>query len=166
MMALLFKPRRLYWLAILVLTTAPSVNGFGVYLISRVGSPTTHKSPWQRHATVEDTAASTASLNNVVLSSMESVKGSSFEYADMFGLGAPEATCFAIFSAIRSAPIPLGLLGKPFVLRHDEITAALGQESQLPGFFTIEDLEKAVEDDFLDAARGSTDNRAGWKVRM
>jgi hypothetical protein len=31
-------------------------------------------------------------------------------------------------------------------------------------FFTMRDLEKAVTDDFLDAARGSTDNRKGWKV--
>ncbi len=32
------------------------------------------------------------------------------------------------------------------------------------GFFTFDDLVKALEDDFLDADRGSTDNRKGWKV--
>ena len=53
----------------------------------------------------------------------------------------------------------------PFVLRHNEIQQALGQETQWPGFFRVTDLEKALDDDFLDAARGSTDNRKGWQVR-
>ena len=34
------------------------------------------------------------------------------------------------------------------------------------GFFTFDDLAQAVEDDFLDANRGSTDNRQGWKVSL
>jgi hypothetical protein len=45
-------------------------------------------------------------------------------------------------------------------LRKEELPSV-----SLQGFFTMQHLEKALEDDFLDAARGSTDNRKGWKVR-
>ena len=38
------------------------------------------------------------------------------------------------------------------------------QDSGWHGYFTMEDLETAVEEDFLDAARGSTDNRKGWQI--
>jgi hypothetical protein len=64
--------------------------------------------------------------------------------------------------------LSLGLQGYPLVLRKATLEQVLmpPENSVLfQNFFTMADLEKAVEDDFLDAARGSTDNRKGWKVR-
>jgi hypothetical protein len=94
---------------------------------------------------------------------MESSRDKALEFADMFALTPAEAAFYSLFAAIREA-VPLGLKGQPFVLRHAEIEKAMHQESQWPGFFTMKDLEKALSDDFLDAARGSTDNRKGWQV--
>lgn len=66
---------------------------------------------------------------------------------------------YALFHAIKSSGIALGLKGSPMVFRKEELPVNFEQ------FFTMKDLAKAVEDDFLDAAKGSTDNRKGWKVR-
>jgi hypothetical protein len=66
---------------------------------------------------------------------------------------------YALFHAIKSSGIALGLKGSPIVFRKEELPVNFEQ------FFTMKDLAKAVEDDFLDAAKGSTDNRKGWKVR-
>jgi len=104
-------------------------------------------------------------MDEVVLRAMESLKNEANEHAEMFGLTPADAAVYALFAAIKQAPVPLGLKGLPFVLRHNEIQKALGQETQWPGFFSMVDLEKALDDDFLDAARGSTDNRKGWQVR-
>lgn len=67
---------------------------------------------------------------------------------------------FALFHAIKSSGIALGLRGTPMVFRKEELPIHNFEQ-----FFTMKDLAKAVEDDFLDAAKGSTDNRKGWKVR-
>ena len=106
----------------------------------------------------------TSSVGDLVLKTMESLRDEANEYVESFDLTPTEAAMYAFFAAIREAKIPLGLKGRPFVLRHDQIVKALGQDSGWPGFFTTQDLEKAVEDDFLDAARGSTDNRKGWTI--
>ncbi len=97
------------------------------------------------------------------MKTMGSMRDEANEYADMFGLTAADAAFYALFGAIIKEA-PLGPQGEPFVLRHDQVVKALQQESTWPGFFTIKDLEKAVNDDFLDAALGTTDNRKGWKV--
>lgn len=95
---------------------------------------------------------------------MSALRGESLEYAEMFGLANSDAAFFALFKAIRTVPVPLNLKGAPFVLRSEEVSAALRRETGWRGLFTMKDLEKAVTDDFLDAARGSTDNRKGWKI--
>jgi hypothetical protein len=91
------------------------------------------------------------------------------QYAEQFGLD-DSATCAGLYALLRAMKqtLSLGLQGYPLVLRK----AALEQVLMPPensvlfqNFFTMAYLEKAVEDDFLDAARGSTDNRKGWKVR-
>ena len=88
------------------------------------------------------------------------------EYADQCGLGAAEATLYRLFATLRRTGRPLGLKSEPFCLRSNEISGSSSSTntSDLAGFFTMKDLEKAVVDDFLDAARGSTDNRKGWQV--
>jgi hypothetical protein len=121
-------------------------------------------------ATVEATDDLTASssslnLNEIVLKTMESVRDEANEYAEMFGLTSADAAFYALFAGIVEAPVPFGLKGAPFVLRHDQVVKALHQESRWPEFFTMKDLEKAVNDDFLDASCGSTDNRKGWKAQ-
>jgi hypothetical protein len=102
-----------------------------------------------------------------IIHSLESLRLEANEYAEQFGLGHPEAAVFSLFSSIRkSSHEHLGLRGKPFVVRGAAIEEALQQPTQWASFFTMNDLERALQDDFLDAARGSTDNRKGWKVRL
>lgn len=97
----------------------------------------------------------------------DSTKEACQQWASQLGLEvtAPEVAFYGLFLAIRHVA-KLGVRdGKPFCLRRKEIIKALDvQDSPFAGFFTIADLAKAVQDDFLDAARGSTDNRKGWKV--
>ena len=102
-----------------------------------------------------------------LLATMATVVDEANQYATDFGFTHTEAAIYAIFASIRKAKIPLGLKGEPFVLRRDEIMQALNSKADMPpfdDFFTMADFAKAVEDDFLDAARGSTDNRKGWQV--
>lgn len=107
-----------------------------------------------------------------VLESLSSLSKESSEYAREFGLSQTEAAVYAVFQAIRKANTPLGLKGEPFVLRRDDILKALNLESSaapFDHFFTLADFAKAVEDDFLDAARGSTKTSTttkGWQVRQ
>jgi hypothetical protein len=115
-------------------------------------------------AATEDLASSSY-LSEIVLNSMESHRDEANEYAETFGLTSADAAFYALFAGIVKAQAPFGLKGSPFVLRHDQVVKALHQESRWPGFFTMKDLERAVNDDFLDAFRGSTDNRKGWKSR-
>ena len=104
-----------------------------------------------------------------VLQAIEAMQDEAVQYAEMFGLEASEAAFYALFSALTQT-VPIGVPGQPVHLLKDEIGKALGgnsdnNNSPFAGYFTMKDLEKALEDDFLDAARGSTDNRQGWKVR-
>jgi hypothetical protein len=124
---------------------------------------------FRHHATVAPAEAEAAgsALSNVILEQLSSGAASAKEYAEMFGLSDSEAGFYGVFESMRKSGMAWGLRGMPFVLRKDEIQQALGMEaSPFAGFFTMKDLEKALEDDFLDAARGSTDNRKGWKVRI
>ena len=93
--------------------------------------------------------------------------------------GPVEVAAYQLFRSLRdlSSETPLlGLTGHPFVLRRSELESAWHhqqqkQQQQTPpppsfvNFFTMNDLQLALTDDFLDAARGSTDPRSGWKVR-
>ena len=75
---------------------------------------------------------------------------------------------YAMGRALKASGMAMGLKGSPFVIRSHELstgTSTTEEESFGHSFFTMKDVAKAVEDDFLDAAKGSTDNRKGWKVR-
>lgn len=73
---------------------------------------------------------------------------------------------YSLIRAIKESQTPLGLgNGVPFVLRHDELPTSTTSTSSFSNLFTLQDLEEAVAQDFLDAARGSTNHRKGWKVR-
>ena len=134
----------------------------------------------RQQATIAETDSSESSLSyldTVMLEQLKSGASAAKEYAEMFGLSYSDAGFYAMFDAIRQSGIALGVKGQPFVLRNEDICKSLEEtrkgmegteediESPFAGFFTIDDLAKATEDDFLDAARGSTDNRKGWKVR-
>jgi hypothetical protein len=115
---------------------------------------------------VTSTAApETSAIGGIVLDQMSSSYQAAREYADMFGLGGTEMGLYCLLDSMRKSGIALGLRGLPYVLRKDDIAKALDQEEGVfDGFFTMDDLEQALEDDFLDASRGSTDNRKGWKI--
>jgi hypothetical protein len=146
---------------------------------TRILPTTTSRTP-QLHATT--TVAPNNNNNDVEAPGCGFVKSavldawnaaSANEYADMFGFAKSEAGFYGLVEAMKKAQIAMGLRGVPFVLRRNEIEAIVGgggdddddDDILFQGFFTMKDLERAVEDDFLDAARGSTDNRKGWKVR-
>ena len=101
------------------------------------------------------------------------------EHAEMFGLDESDnekletsAGMFALLDAIKStigADGGLGLSGYPLILRKPEIERAMAVDGKsstkiFEKSFTMKDLEKALEEDFLDASRGSTDNRKGWAI--
>ena len=67
-------------------------------------------------------------------------------------------------SSTTSLLLLFGMKGHPFVIRRSELEHILPQSSHFVHMFTMNDLQQALEDDFLDAARGSTDPRTGWKV--
>ena len=121
-------------------------------------TPTATRRSWTPFsATIDDTkVANTDALLESMSTSLDAQ-----EWADMFGFGASERAFYALFDGIKKE-IPIGLRGRPFVLRNDQVKKAVG--SSFGGFFSFQDLEHAVNDDFLDAGRGTTDNRKGWKV--
>ena len=111
-----------------------------------------------------ESEAISSALSQTVLEHLAAGASAAKEYADSFGLSESNAGFYGLFDSMRKANIAYGFQGHPFVLRKSQIQQALGF-SPFKDFFTMNDLEKAVEDDFLDAARGSTDNRKGWMVR-
>ena len=107
----------------------------------------------------------------VITEEMQKVQQESIDYANSMDVA---SSCrdfdlfYALFRAIRNQRfVPLKI---PFVLRQDQVQSLTWSrdktEQWAAGFFSMEHLEHALEDDFLDAARGSTDNRKGWKVRF
>ena len=86
-------------------------------------------------------------------------------YAQEFGLAHSDAGWFALFAALRQAA-PLDFKGQPILLRAADVQKALRDDIRWPaaGYFDMTALAQALEDDFLDAARGSTDTRKGWQI--
>jgi hypothetical protein len=121
------------------------------------------------YATVETTAES--GLDEDILSRITDATKESKQWAHDFDLESESGAAFhALFSGIRSSAA-LGPKGKPFYLKSKDVLKAMETEGNIDedstafdGFFTFDDLAKALQDDFLDADRGSTDNRQGWKV--
>ena len=103
-----------------------------------------------------------------ILSAIKNARAESKSWAEDFGLTEESGAAFyALFSGLRSAG-SMGIKGKPFFIKKSDILSALeltDEKEGFAGFFTFDDMAKAVEDDFLDAIRGSTDNRKGWHVR-
>lgn len=145
-------------LALLCLSIIPEVDSF--HTVAKWTYSTS------RSASAASTAApGSSAIGEIVLDQMSSSYPAARDYAEMFGLGGTEAGLYCLLDSMRKSGIALGLKGLPFVLKKDEITKAMDlEETCFGGFFTIHDLEQALEDDFLDASRGSTDNRKGWKI--
>lgn len=94
------------------------------------------------------------------------------------GEEAPESAFYAIFRAIRQVDAKtnnangssdgeklLGLSGTPFYIPGYILAKAESKhQNAFCDFFHKMHLEKALEEDFLDAQRGSTNNRKGWQV--
>lgn len=110
------------------------------------------------HAITEESRVASA---GEVLQVMSSGSAEADQWADMFGFGEDEKVFYTLFQGVKEKAA-LGLKGKPFVIKNKDIEAA--NVKSFKGFFTFDDLEKAVNDDFLDAGRGTTDNRKGWKM--
>jgi hypothetical protein len=147
---------------------------------SSSSSPSSAETSLQRRNENDNVGPATALL---LLDELGRCKDQATSYADQFDLTTAEAALYALLLAMRRCNVPLGLHGTPFVLRHAATTRAFlfggdGDDQSSspsssttttttgwPGFFTMDHLQTAVVEDFLDAARGSTDNRKGWQVR-
>jgi hypothetical protein len=146
---------------------------------SSSSSPSSAETSLQRRNENGNVGPATALL---LLDELGRCKDQATSYADQFDLTTAEAALYALLMAMRRCNVPLGLHGTPFVLRHEDTTRAFlfggdGDDQSSspsssttmttgwPGFFTMDHLQTAVVEDFLDAARGSTDNRKGWQVR-
>ena len=94
------------------------------------------------------------------------------EWATEFGFSNQEGAFYAIFRAIRKMDSSknsklLGLSGTPFFIPRALLAKAEGgasSENNFSSYFHFPHLATALEEDFLDAQVGSTDNRKGWQV--
>jgi len=71
---------------------------------------------------------------------------------------------YSIFSSLSSSSssnesLLLGVNGQPLYLSVSDLPSSIPK-----GYFSCQDLKLATQQDFLDAQRGSTDNRKGWQV--
>lgn len=105
-------------------------------------------------------------MDQDILSQITRAVPESQQWAEDFDLVQESGAAFyALFRGIRSLDSLLGIKGKPFYLKSDDVKRAMMENDfAFDGFFSWDDLAKALEDDFLDASRGSTDVRQGWKV--
>ncbi len=168
---------RLYNVAIssliTVVTLTTKSTSFSI-IPTTATTATTHKKTIQiLYATVENSPASSSSTaadniissNDKIISGIKEASTESQKWAEEFDLASESCDSFyALFSGIKSSAA-LGLKGSPFYLKGDELSDGNGNGGNpFQNYFTFNDLAKALEDDFLDANRGSTDNRQGWKV--
>ena len=152
-------------LLLLYTTTALPVT----YSFHVISNTLITKSPARRthlQATVVETPSSPAqdAIKGMVLDQWKQGANAAQEYADMFGLSEQEAGFYGLVHAMRTSGMAYGLRSLPFIIKKQEISQI--HDNLFDVFFNMDDLAKALEDDFLDAARGSTDNRKGWKVRI
>jgi len=155
-----------------------SVTGFSVYSPNHVtqGGVEITKSNLiansKLYATIEQSSSTSGDvegqLDENILGRIKEASAESKQWAEDFDLTSESGAVFhALFSGIKSSAA-LGLKGSPFYLKGEDVRNAMdsndSNDDPFNGFFTFDDLAKALEDDFLDATRGSTDNRQGWKV--
>jgi hypothetical protein len=118
-------------------------------------------------------------LVDLFLSQYEASLDEGRQWADEFGFEEGEGAFYAIFRAIRRMDSKigvgsdgsklLGLNGTPFnvpasLLKRAESASGEGTNKPPVYCFHFSHLETALEEDFLDATVGSTDNRKGWQV--
>ncbi|KAL3898969.1 MAG: hypothetical protein SGARI_006559, partial [Bacillariaceae sp.] len=125
--------------------------------------------PARRPDTV--TATSEALAQQVLETMQQESVSLGRQHAEQFGLdeendnSMTSAGLFALLDSMKKT-LALGLQGYPLVIRKEQLEQAVRNNDSLlfQNFFTMKHLEQALEDDFLDAARGSTDNRKAWHI--
>eukprot|EP00816_Leptocylindrus_hargravesii_P011106 CAMPEP_0196823116 /NCGR_PEP_ID=MMETSP1362-20130617/86182_1 /TAXON_ID=163516 /ORGANISM="Leptocylindrus danicus, Strain CCMP1856" /LENGTH=185 /DNA_ID=CAMNT_0042202881 /DNA_START=12 /DNA_END=565 /DNA_ORIENTATION=+ len=116
-----------------------------------------------------ETSSTCSIAPSIILDAIRDTSDDAKAWAEMFGFeGKTEQSFYNLFSAIKkinanSATPLLGLRGAPFHLS-TAITDDANDDLKFVNFFDFEDLSIALKEDFLDADRGSTDNKKGWKV--
>jgi len=142
------------------------------------------------HSAIEDTtpiqsepvSPSMSLLEQFITEYQQSLEEGS-KWATEFGFAeegedAPESAFYAIFRAIRQVDAKtnnadgsssgeklMGLSGVPmYVPNYILARAEQKHQNAFCDFFHFPHLAKALEEDFLDAQRGSTNNRKGWQV--
>ena len=118
-------------------------------------------------STTSDIDAVTVDPDKVIRAISSSGMKEAKKWSEMFGFeGCTEESFFALFRGIRDLQSSegnlLGMAGTPFYL--DAKTVLDETNLSFENFFTFNDLAVALKEDFLDADRGSTDNKKGWKV--
>eukprot|EP00978_Attheya_sp_CCMP212_P026355 scaffold86495_cov59-Attheya_sp.AAC.7 len=116
-------------------------------------------------STTEGDASSTPSLddsNNLsILKAIREVGSTALEWAGEDEESQKLANFYALFRGIRENG-----LSTPFYITRDQVSSALHSNNimqSFAGFYTMDNLAQSLQEDFLDASRGSTDNRKGWK---
>ena len=143
--------------------------------VSEAFSPRNSIIPAQHALSQSATASTDASattpvdhlLDSTILERIESATPSAVQWGESFDQSSSEVAFYALFAGLKSCDAALGLKGRPFYLKQADVVAAMNTDndsSPFAGFFTFDDLKTAVEEDFLDANRGSTNNAQGWKV--
>jgi len=170
---------------IAIIASSPNKVESSISFISSVQKNSFHRTcsnsksishPKKLRATLEESSSATKSsselLDNTILPRISSAAAESQQWGLDFDL-VEESPFHSLFSGIRSSAA-LGLKGRPFYVKQNDIVSAMEKgtivegdsngSSPFAGYFTFDDLAQALQDDFLDANRGTTDNRKGWKV--
>jgi hypothetical protein len=111
-------------------------------------------------------------IHSTIMKLMEQERPKVNEYTSTLDYYGPvEVATYSLFQSLRSFHSSdtrilslFGINGHPFVLRNHELESIIPSATEWTNFFTTNDLQIAVQEDFLDAVRGSTDQRKGWKV--
>mmetsp|Transcript_31396 Transcript_31396/g.75945 ORF Transcript_31396/g.75945 Transcript_31396/m.75945 type:complete len:762 (+) Transcript_31396:135-2420(+) len=154
---------------------------------------TTAKKKKTTSATTELITNESKTLADSILQQMEDESMKlGLQHSEMYGLDEDEdedddssskttTTCAGLYALLHaiSKTATLGLKGQPFVVRKSELERIMmlvmssssrssSSKSEMTEMFatcfTMDDLELALEDDFLDAARGSTDKNKAWQI--
>merc|ERR1711957_762429 len=128
----------------------------------------TLEEPSSAAAKTESSSSSSSSsgqheLDEEIIKLISSTAEDSKQWGTDFDL-VEESPFYNIFSAVRSSSV-FGPKGRPFYFSRNDIDSVMADSANgFAGYFTFDDMAKALTDDFLDASRGTADNRKGWKV--
>lgn len=139
------------------------VNHSGIHV--KTSSSSGHRGPLYSSSTESSTTDDVLVMKEGVLNDLEhcwSNDGSEWARDFIHGeIEEEQEACrmlYSIFSSL-SSPSMMGVNGQPLYIPVSDLPSPVTKD-----YFSCTDLKLATQQEFLDAQRGSTDNRKGWQV--